>query len=215
MRDRLDTLRAAGAEVFDGPGLRFVAGLLDRADALEGVAAEHLRQRAEARLSQFEARFAAARAEAQVSLAVVQAAGADIDGELAEAFERGDFLHIRHEAPRALRRVETDDADAARARVVAIETEEHPLSEARAVGDHLARALFREAAEHARSALVVARAGDRVPAETGPYNPEALTARVLALVESVSPTYLRAYLSGLGDLAALRQLPEARRPKRR
>lgn len=238
MKARLETLREDGAEVFDGPGFRFIEALLTRADELDGEAAVHLRRRAAERLSGFEARFASARAEARATLATLQAAGADDDGAFAKAFVAGDYGHVRREAGPALRRARTDDADAARARVVrlarqarargltlspamrsrihdATAADDVPISEMREAGDQLARALFREAAEHARSALVVARAADRLPDEVGHYNPEALSARMLALVESVSPGYLRAVLSGLDDLAALRDLPEPPRPGRR
>ena len=86
------------------------------------------------------------------------------------------------------------------------------LATARALGDHLAQSLYREAAEHARAAVVVARAHDRLSETFGPYNPQALAARALAQLEATSPAFLRAYLAGLEDLASLRQLPE---PKRR
>lgn len=252
MRRRLETLRASGAEVFDGPGFRFIETLLERAEGLDGVAGEHLRRRAAERLSAFEAAFASARAEARATLATLDAADADPDGDFARAFASADYGFVRREAPRALRRARTDDADAARARVVrlarqarsrgltlqpALRASVHAvtapqgaaeadgvtlsgpaeLSALRTVGDQLARALFREAADHARSALVVARASDRVAEDVGPYNPEALAARTLALVEALSPGYLRATLAGLEDLAALRRLPEpkARRRRRR
>ena len=238
MRRRLETLRAGGAAVFDGPGLRFIETLLERAESLEGVAGEHLRRRAAERLSGFEAAFASARAEARATLATLDAADADPDGDFARAFASGDYGFVRREAPRALRRARTDDADAARARVVrlarqarsrgltlqpALRARVHAVTAAadtdlptlRTVGDQLARALFREAADHARSALVVARASDRVADDVGPYNPEALAARTLALVETLSPGYLRATLAGLEDLAALRRLPEPKRTRRR
>lgn len=238
MRSRLESLRAQGAEVFDGPGFRFIEGLLDRAEGLDGAAGAHLKRRAADRLSTFEATFASGRAEARATLATLDAAGADPDGAFADAFARGDYGFVRREAPRALRRAKTDDVDAARERVVRLARQARSrgltlppplrarlnaattapahapetLPELRAAGDQLARALFREAADHARSALVVARAADRLPDAVGPYNPEALSARALALVESLSPGYLRATLAGLEDLAALRRLPE---PKRR
>jgi len=240
MKRRLETLRQGGAEVFDGPGFRFIEALLERAEGLEGVAGEHLRRRAAERLSGFEAAFASARAEARATLATLDAADADPDADFARAYASGDYGFVRREAPRALRRARTDDVDAARRRVVRLARQarsrgltlqpalrarvhaatvgEQPieaLPELRTVGDQLARALFREAADHARSALVVARASDRVAETVGPYNPDALAARTLALVEALSPGYLRATLAGLEDLAALRRLPEPKRRRRR
>lgn len=240
MKARLDKLRGEGAEVFDGPGFRFIEALSTRAEGLEGAAGEHLRRRAAERLSAFEAAFASARAEARATLATLDAAGADPDGAFAAAFGRGDYKHIKREAARALRLARVDDSDAARDRVLRLwrqaqgrgatlapalrqrvatvataAAHEQPIGELRAVGDALARTLFREAADHARSALVVARAADRRPTEAGPYNPEVLSSRALALVEGLSPSYLRAYLTGLEDLDALRALPEPASPNRR
>ncbi len=241
MTRRLEALRAQGAEAFDGPGFRFIEALLERAEGLDGVAGEHLRRRAAERLSAFEAAFASARAEARATLATLDAAEADPEGDFTRAFASGDYGFVRREAPRALRRARTDDVDAARSRVLRLARQARgrgltlppplrarvqaatadgardpdALAELRTVGDQLARALFREAADHARSALVVARAGDRVAETVGPYNPEALAARTLALVEALSPGYLRATLAGLEDLAALRRLPEPRRGRRR
>ncbi|HSN97163.1 MAG TPA: DUF2894 domain-containing protein, partial [Candidatus Nanopelagicales bacterium] len=62
---------------------------------------------------------------------------------------------------------------------------------------------FRESLGSARAALAVARAVDRIPPAAGPYNPQALAARALQAAEALSPTYVRALLEELDDLAAL------------
>ena len=50
--------------------------------------------------------------------------------------------------------------------------------------------------------------------QVGPYNPISLAGRALSLSASLSPDYLQAYLAGLEDLSALRQLPEPSRRRR-
>lgn len=241
MSARIEALRAAGAETFDGPGFRFVCGLFARAAALDGNAAAQLRQRAEARLDRLEAALTAARADAERTLGALIEAGADARAYVA-LFEAGDFKTLQREAPAALRAARRDrDAYAERALRLAREAEarglalpaedqtriatlqgqgedepERAVDADRALGDRLARALFRDTADHARGALVIARAAASVPAEAGPYNPQVLAVQALELAETLSPAYLRAYLRDLEALAVLRNLPEpTRRRKRR
>ncbi|MCB9523816.1 MAG: DUF2894 domain-containing protein [Myxococcales bacterium] len=237
---RLTALRAQGAEGFDGPGLRFIEGLLTRAQALAGPARVRLEARALARLDALSDRFHAARAAAQATLIALQAAGADGDGQFAAGFAAGRFTDLERRAPGALRRAQAQDPEADRARLVRLAREARkrglPLgdagalveaaeagaeppaaapADARAVGDALARQLFKAAADQARSAVVVARAADTVPSHHGPYNPEALVAEALARLDALSAPYLRAWLVGLEDLAGLQALPEARPPGKR
>jgi hypothetical protein len=211
VRARLEALRAAGAEVDEGPTLRFVARLLSRAEGLGAPARDQLLARAERRLADLEARFGAARAEAQARLAAVETVGGDPDGALAAAFARGAHADVLRRAPEALRRARDPGpaqdrrrllrlAAQARARGIALpeglgqvlEAGVDSDADARRLGDALARVLFRDAASQARSALAVARAADGVPPVHGPYNPQALVAETLALLARVSPAYLRA-----------------------
>ena len=236
IKARLQRLREAGGPQYDGPGFRFIAGLVQRADDLEGSAGERLLVRAGTRLDTFEEALAAARAEAKVTLQTLEAAEADRDGVFAAAFNEGNYKFVLRAAPRALRRAQIDDRDVVgaravrlareararglplapnvRARIDDLEDAADPMPEDRAIGDQIARALFRDAAEHARSVLVIARATDALPEDVGPYNPQALGARALALVESLSPAYLRSFLTSLDDLATLRGLPAPRRRRR-
>jgi hypothetical protein len=46
-----------------------------------------------------------------------------------------------------------------------------------------------------------------VSAATGPYNPQAIAARALAELASLSPSYLAALVAHLGELAPLLVLP--------
>lgn len=237
LRARLQTLAEAGAATYDAPACRFVEGLLARAADLPEPAAERLRSRAAERLDRLEAAFAQARDEAAAALREVEALRADRGGDLRAAFERGDHKAVLLGSPRLLRTARDAHRQGARARVQRLHGQlqarsvalppplrgqlerllaepDDLVTDLRGLGDQLARALFRDAAEHARSALVVARAADSVPAEVGPYNPQALAAEALALVESLSPAYLKTWLGGLEDLAALRLLPKGKRGRR-
>ncbi len=231
--ERLETLRAGGGAAYDGPGFRFIEGLVRRAAELDGAAERRLLERARQRLDSFEAELEAARGEATEAMESLESAGVDPKGELRAAFDRGDLRAVLRRADRALRLARDDGARAAqrrqerlarqvRARGIVLPADlrerldgASPFAarEARTLGDSLAKVLFRDAAEQARSSLVVARATDQLPDEVGPYNAAALSVQALGLMEAISPGYLRAYLAGLEELSALRALPEP--PKRR
>lgn len=236
--ERLEELRRMGALGFDRPGFRFIETLLQRSTELDGAAGERLEMRARQRLSALESALRSARAEAEAALATARAAGCATT-ELGALYAKGDFREVVQGARRALLaldRLEGGGVDRLRrlhrramaqgltlpAATVAdierlvrdgatLDADTEVL--ARAIGDELARALFRDAAAQARAVLVVARAADRVPDDVGPYNPQALSAQTLSLIESLAPGYLRTCLAGLEDLASLRRLPEP--PKRR
>jgi hypothetical protein len=239
VNERLEHLRHLGAPVFDPPAFRFIEGLLTRAAGLSGAAAERLERRAVTRLQTLERAFLAAQAEAASMLDQLRQEAADPEDRFAQAFERGDFGLLLRDGPRVLRQLRSDTAESARERIrrllddarrkgVRLPAEldtaaatalgeagkADPRAEttARALGDRLAQTLYREAADHVRAAVTVARAHDRLSDDFGMYNPQALAARALAQLEATSPVFLRHYLAGLEDLAALRQLPE---PKRR
>ncbi len=225
---RLAALVAQGAAVFDGPGVRFISGLLSRSAGLSATAQARLMDRARSRLGALEARFEAAQGAAEAQVAALAVAGADPDGAFAACLAQGDFRTIERQAPGALRAAQAQAPAADLARLTRLTAEArrrgvplHPLSDAadapgdppdpRAAGDALAQRLFKAAADQARAALVVARAADAVPAHHGPYNAEALAAEGLAHLERLSPAYLRVWLASLEGLSALSALPE--RPK--
>ena len=232
---RLDRLREAGLQVFDGPGLRFVETLLLRAATLTPVEARRIHARADERLQTLEESFRAANEEAVALLTEVLTLGADPEGRFENAISMGDFSLVKNEAPRLLTRLRSGLDVAARARVQRLidqaDTKGAELApelrdaarrlldapgpigaSAREVGDALGRAMYRDAAEHARTTVVVARAHDRLSRDHGPYNAEAIAAQVLSRFETLSPAYLRVMVGWLEDLSILRHLPE---PKRR
>ncbi len=239
MTPRLEHMRALGAAVFDPPAFRFVEGLLARAASLSGAAGERLERRARTRLETLEHAFFAAQQTAADMLDQLRREGADPEDHYAQAFERGDFGLLLQDGPRVLRQLRSGTAEAARERIRRLVADAErrgirlpesldeavagtlgeagradPRAEqtARALGDRLAQTLYREAAEHVRAAVVVARAHDRLSDDFGLYNPQALAAHALAQLEATSPAYLRHYVAALEDLAILRQLPE---PKKR
>jgi hypothetical protein len=212
LADRIQALRTAGAAAYDGPALRFIEALLQRAAGLDGSVAERLEARAAERLAAFHTSMQAARTRAREALDTLDAADADVDGVLRSAFESGDFKRVIREAPAAVRRAEARDPHArldrltARAESEGVQLPAAEQSDPARAGDQISHALFRHTADHLRSTVTVARAADRVPAEFGPYNPDALAARTLATIEALSPDYLRAVLAQLDDLSALTAL---------
>lgn len=210
--ERIEALRAAGAVRFDGPALRFIEALITRAQGLDGAVAGRLHARAAARLATFETSMQAAQSQATEALEALDAADADPDGTLRAAFDAGDFKRVLREAPAAHRRAAARDPHArldrltARAESEGVRVPPTPQADPARAGDHVAQALFRHTADHVHGTVTVARAADRVPADFGPYNADALAARTLATIEALSPDYLRAALARLEDLSALTAL---------
>ena len=238
MNDRLENLRHLGASVFDPPAFRFIEGLLSRSAALSGAAAERLVRRAETRIQTLERAFLAAQTEAASMLDQLRQEAADPEDRFATAFTQGEFSLILRDGPRVLRQLRSDTAESARERIRRLvldanrrgvrlpagmadavssslghsgKAEPRAEQTARALGDRLAQVLYREAAEHVRATIVVARAHDRLSDDFGLYNPQALAARALAQLEASSPAFLRHYLASLEDLSTLRLLPAVKR----
>jgi hypothetical protein len=213
---QLDTLRTAGAEAFDGPGLRFIARLLRRAEHLT-AGRERLHARAQLHLTQFNQRFEAARAAAQHALEALQAEGADPQNKLAAHWARGAFSEITRQAPALLRRARTKRPAQNQRRLDRLtqEARARGLSPTAQTANQLAQALFRDTAQQALTTAAVARAADHVPAIHGAYNPHALVAETLQRLAQLSPIYLRTALQGFEDLAALNTLPAPPKAKKR
>jgi hypothetical protein len=76
---------------------------------------------------------------------------------------------------------------------------------------------FEESLLDARTAVVSAQVHAVGTEPTGPYNPTALAAQLLARVDDLAPTYLRACVAALHDLATLQHAtsePVAPKPRR-
>jgi hypothetical protein len=238
LRQRLAELQARPGD--DGPELAFVAGLLDRADAL-GHPGLGLARRAEARLAQLE--VARAQAEERVGQAVRTLAARGLEqppAAVGQALDRG--------APaRALRLLERQLGDALPVRARATQERLRRLYEAlqgrglrlpgplearldgllgpldlatasalaesgRALAGLLVTLLYEHASRDSRAVTAVRRAARRRPQVAGPYNPSLLVAQLFAELESLAPAYLQDLLEALARHAALLRLPEAGEP---
>jgi len=230
LRERLGRLQKEGISHFDAIGMSFIEALLSRAETAGGGAGERLFARVEERLDRIEAAFVAAREQAARALAEFEEAGGEVPSELEQALARGEFDIVRQSARRRLNELVRGRAriripylprlarEALERDIKPIEDlaqslaamagedgliERRQLGRALLFSSALSRALLRESLERARAPLALARAADNVPEAAGPYNPQALAARALAAVSELSPSYLRAFVAMLDDLAAL------------
>lgn len=238
LAELVTALRAAGGEVFDPLGFRFIESLVARGEILGGGARDRLFDRARLRIDALGAALREARVTAEQELRALAADGASIAPVLREALARGEVARVRRDLRRALQgrakerqRVQvpwltrlrgaavsrgarlpdavTRDLEGVGAEDGSVDRGAH--TRVVAVGDALSDALFRESAESMRAMLAVARAADDVPDDAGPYNGQVLAARALAVMAELSPTYVRAVVAMADDLAALEALlaPEA------
>jgi hypothetical protein len=223
LRARVESLRAARADVFDGPGFGLLEALLERAEALGGEAGTRLLVRASDRAGLIEAAFKRALDGASCE---IEAMGEGAPPAAREALEGGDPRAAR----RALRRARVDAARsheriavswAARlgseASARGEESLVQELSElcsngvvergahgrAVALGGVASAALFQASAEGLRATIAIARATDNLPESAGPYNSQVLAARALAAMAELSPAYARAVVAAIDDLASL------------
>jgi hypothetical protein len=237
LRDRVDALRARGAEVFDGPGLAFIESLLVRADAIGGDGGARLEARATERVSALDDALTRESADVADEL---DAMGELAPAEVRAALERGDpkgarraLKRARFEAARAREPVEVPWA--ARLGGDATARGEHALAheltalcatgvidrgahaQAVALGGAVSSALFRSSAESVRATVAIARSADSVPESAGPYNGQVLAARALTAMAELSPAYARVVVAAIDDLAALdaRLTPQPAKAKAR
>jgi len=236
---RLGRLRAGGGGEFDALGQAFVVTLLARAGAEDEGVQTLLTGRIEARIEALEASFRAERAMANGEIAKLTDAGIEATEAVREALSQGDFAAVRRGVRRLLGEHKEAQKTArvpwiarlrgeARSREVALPEEvirgldalhvedgavdRTEMRRARALGNAMSSALFRESVQGARAELAVARAADNLPEGAGPYNGQVLAAKALSAMAALSPGYVRALIAGLDDLAAIEALlaPEER-----
>ena len=220
---RVESLRAAFADVFDGPGFKLVDALIARADALGGEAGDRLRARAVERVGVIEAALACAVDDASRELA-----GLDEEASAAAnaALRRGDARAAR----RAIRRARFDvvrscekvavpwaarlGGEAAARGMGSLSrdlvdlcasgfVERSAHGRAVALAGAVSLALFRASAQSMRATIALARTADGIPEGAGPYNGQVLAARALLAMAELSPAYLQAVVAAVDDLAAL------------
>ncbi len=237
----LERLRVAGAANFDPAAFRYLEVILGRAGEMDRSVRGVLVERARPRLEALEQALDNARREASGVLQTASASGLDVEGDVVRMEQQGDIHQALRVAKRLVRALERERktasfpwlgrmAERARRRGVRLPpraetpmqgiepaTLEQPLPHSQAIrlSAVLSRALFRKSADDAKALLAVARASDGLPEECGPYNSRVLAARTLRVMADISPSYLRAYVGLLEDLAFLQKLPEPKKPKRR
>lgn len=234
-RRRLEGLKN-GAERFDQPSIRFVEVLLARAGELDGPARSRLLARAKLRLDQVEAAYSTAMTKARERLDALQSAKGEPSAELERRLAAGECAEVARIAGRQLEHLEKAQravhlpwvarmAQRARQSGLMIPSElTRELDQSGEDGDlarstalsasrTLSRTMFREAASESRAVLAVARATDSLSDSLGPYNPLALSARVLERTAGMSPVYVRKLVEALEQLAALQALPEPPKTK--
>lgn len=233
MQGRALALRAAGVERFDAGEVHAIEALLARAASSRDGVRRRLEERARQHLFTLELRFRSAQVQALGAIDVVARRDAAAAKALRERADGGDVDGARREAERLLARGSSRRTAPAIARVKsALDIVERRCStlppvvrEARELlegrqsgeGDLAARAhdlanllnlvLLRDGAEQLGSMLEVDRMERGAPIAPGPYNPDALAARVVGELSSLSPAFARAWLSWVKDIEALSRLP--------
>ena len=228
---RLADLRARGAASFDPEGFRLAERLANAA----------VLERAALRMGALERDLEEAKTQIEAAVTRLSARGLEPDADTALALERGELraayrllLRLEHRAGAAeSSTVRWARKLASRARTrgarlpddLAYRVERLTLTssaggptalsreQASALAHALSRAMFVDSLASSRATLAIARATDNVPEDCGPYNAQVIAARVLAELAALSPSYARAFVAGLDDLASLEALPMKAPPK--
>lgn len=184
---RMDALRSCGAARFDPARFHFMEALWSRMSGQPEPVRRLLQARLKAALADYAERFAAAQPPADDASAVRPGAGH------ARAAKPGTPLAQLNEYIRST----------AAARTAAARPGEAPQA------DELASARrFRQAWERGHVIDRMAQAASRKPAKAGPLNSHALVLDSLALMQALSPDYLRRFLAQVESLQWLEQAGE-------
>ncbi len=233
MERRALALRAAGVERFDAGEIIAIEGMLERAAASREGVRRRLVERARKHLFTLELRFRAA--EVQANDAIDQLARQDAAAAklLRARADQGDVDGARRAAERALARgapARTAPAlERVRAALAIVESrcstlppvvrearellegrralEQDLAARAHDVANQLVLVVLRDGAEQLGSLLEVDRMERGAPASAGPYNPDALAARAIGELATLSPSFARAWLSWVKDVESLSHLP--------
>jgi hypothetical protein len=212
----LAELRAAGAELWDAPGLAVVDRLLAQAQHAPLALANHLNERAHAHLGQLQHDFSLARERGAHALSRLQAAEHPAQPLAAEALARGDTLLPRRWLRRApqssprlrdeLRRSLTEQLDAqAEARGISSPgLIESPLAQRSSSMRPLAvaQSLYHDTAAGAAASMTLAKTSASVPKGAGRYHPVHIAARTFEEAAR-HPAYLKAVLCRLETLGVM------------
>lgn len=183
----LASLEASGARNFDAISCDCARQLIERAAGRPPRTAALLAARAERHVQRLQERFERASQELRQRIEAAERTYGELAAERA-ALARGDVVAAR----RALRR--RDHGPTPRP---------SPLARRQRCSDEYQAALAEMVA-----AVALARAGDVVPEQAGPYNPLRIARDLLEGIRAVSPIYLHAQLARLEELSSLLMLPE-------
>ncbi len=217
---RLEALRARGVNAWDPGGLRVCETLTARAATEESNARERLLERADAHLSRLETRFSQAEDRARVITLRLGEQGWDENGDVAKAFERGDFVAVARAAQRhpdamsPARKAAQDKASERLRETVTAQGLSSPPEEL-GIGDEvreehglleMAERLYRDAAAEATLHAVVASASEPPPEFAGRYHAETTAGDAIRHMDDLGRDYLRAQIARLEAFGALQAL---------
>ena len=229
----LHELKSLGIHEFDPALFTLVESLVERASRLPKESRELLEERARKRLLDFHASRNRARDAAASALENIGKSGENL--EIKVAFEQGDYRRanrvyrcfevtkqritidslIRKTTPRQHVSHRKDVAQL-ELRAQLQEQVNLPLFGDAMFGDSsrndqdemLSFRLFREAAAEDLAGKEVGRAAEEAPDNPGPLNGYALSTETLEHIKTLSPVYLKRFISWLDGLASLYALPD-------
>lgn len=235
MLGRALALQAAGAERFDPGHMQAIFRLLDRAEGAREGLRRRLEERARRHLFALELRFESAKAAATSAVEQVARKDAGAAKALRDQLQAGDVDGVRRAAHRLLARGAMQRVRPAlerlRAMIFAVEQRcptrplvvreardllerkdlpgDELITRAHDLANRLALVLVETGTAELATMLEVERMVRAAPSAYGPYNPDALSTRVISEFSALSPSFARAWFSWVRDLEPLTQLPPA------
>jgi hypothetical protein len=191
LQARMDALRSRGAARFDPARFHFLEALSSRLPGQPEPVRRLLQARLQATLADFAEHFEAAQQPAADGRAVRPAARARTGRTDAPLAQLNEYIR-----------------NAAAARTAAARPGETAQD-----NELLSARRFRQAWERGRMVDRMAQAASRKPAKAGPLNSHALVLDSLALMQALSPDYLRRFLAQVESLQWLEQAAGEKNPR--
>lgn len=229
---RIEMLRQQGAERFDHVDFSFIESLHCRIEQAPAGVQKKLKARLARHLFTLELRFESSREEARKEIDALAILAPDAASAARALFDAGELAaamravsHARHRLSspawgRAKDRLERtlavienrcqflpSEVQKARELLKNPDVAGDAARRAQRLANALVLVLLQERAELSCAQLEVDLLKRSTSEDAGPYNAGALAAIALDRLSAFSPRYLRAYLTYLGDLECLEQLP--------
>ena len=224
---RVEALRGSALERLDPLGVSLVTGLLARALSAPDAVRGRLEARIEAHLAAISERATATRARAVSAIEAVEREGVSA-APARTRLERGDAIGARRLAMRlAIRPLRERSGEAAlreRLSRLAAGLGVSLVGAERVPATRLANRLFRIASSAPQAERVVELAQAARPEGAGRYHTDTVAADILAMMQALSPAYLRAQVARLDLLAEVQAFiargvppkpPEPEKPARK